>query len=246
MIDKYDSDVPSSERVLILGSSPSMPRYADEAFEKCDKILTTNAGVYECLFQGRTPDVYAVVEVDTPRLFGRYYRAFQERGTKIVTIDLALANDPNFEREADEILRVLPIERFSSIGNVRVRKGYYSDQTKYEPGKYVGCSASGGYLLQYAMNVFAPREIWLVGMEGYRSTPADRVVDTFDGRLGNKAGSEYTSRLYGPLIQQVVSAWPTTTFVVCGKPVYTLEGDNVVRLYKPKGDEATLSAKRIE
>lgn len=235
--------IPFDQRVLILGSSPSMPQYSKLAFDNCGTILTANAGCYECMFRQRIPQVFATIEVDSPKLFGRYYRKFREGGTKILTIDLSLANDPGLAREADIIIDILP--KGQQYGNIHHRKGCYSDVTPYVRGSYAACSASGGYLLQYAMNHYAPLEVWLIGMEGYRSTPTERVVDTFDGRLGNKAGQEWTERLYGPLIQQVVNEWPETKFIFFGKLEYPVEGDNVVKRCDPPVEDAVLTAERI-
>ncbi len=228
------------DRVLILGSSPSMPTYADEAFEKCGVVLTTNAGIYECLYQDKWPYVYGVVEVATPGLFGRYYRSAVRSGTKILTIDLAVANDPGLGREADIVLDVC---EGVSPGDRISRKAL--EGKPFVRGRYVACSATGGYLLQYAMNAHEPREVWLVGMEGYRSTPRAVVVDTFDGRPGNKAGEEWTRKLYAPLLLQVFDAFPETQFVVCGTPTYDLGDRANVRRYYIQPEEARLGAERI-
>lgn len=232
----FTSSTPPEDRILILGSSPSMPRYSAHAFESCGKVFTTNAGVYECMFRERPPDVYAVIEIDTPKLFGRYYRKYHKRGeTKILTIDLTIVNEPSLADEADIVLQIVPGK--TTAENLKRRQGYYSDQTPYKRGKYVGCAASGGYLLQYAMNEHAPKEVWLIGMEGYRSTPGTRAVDTFDGRLGNESGQKWTRDLYSPLIRQVVAAWPETRFVFFGKLTYPISGENVRLVYRKPVEE---------
>jgi hypothetical protein len=246
MIDLDDS-VPRDSRILILGSSPSMPVYADEAFARCGKVFTTNAGIYECFYQRRDPDVYGIVEIETPRRFGRYYRGAKRRsGTKIFTIDLAIVNDPNLRFEAD-VVRNIVDANLDEAGNLELRADRYADVSPYVRGEYVGCCASGGYLLQYAMNEFAPREVWLVGMEGYRSTPADPQLDTFDGRFGHPEGEKRTRHIYGPMIAQVVDAWPETTFVLCGKITYRLAPrPNVRRYYQKPEPEPRVYATRID
>lgn len=224
------SSVPREDRWLILGSSPSMPQYADRAFKHCGVVCTANAGIFECTHQEVVPDYYMILEVDTPKYYGRYYRKARKFGMKTMTTDLTLRNDPGIEADADILLRVASVEDFEALDGVRKRRSYYADQREYTPGDYVGCAFAGTYLLQYVMNEHKPREVWIVGCEGYKSEPHDQVKDTFDGRLGNKAGVEYTRNLSAPTMRCVVKCHPATTFYFFGHLNYAISGENVVKI----------------
>lgn len=215
------------QRWLILGCSPTMPGHVDTVYKWADRILTTNAGVWEVYrqmqFGWRCADVYACIEVETPRRYARHYSVLRTRyGMQLLTVDRSISQN-NIDLDAPDIVLRVPCDDFDTY-------------TPWEPGGYVPCSSSGGYLLQYAVNQGAA-EIWMVGMDGYLSTPSTRVPDTYDGQLGPKYGMQRTRNLYFPVIQDVISRSPQVQFVQYGKPVLQLHPadgtSNYRRVLKP-------------
>lgn len=201
---------------IIVGSAPTMPTYIDmlaSRFLDDAVYATTNAGIHEFNHLGFSPDWYGIMEVDTPRLFGRYYAPHRESGqTKVFTTEVAWRNfqDRSIDFAPDYIAPIAG----------------WSDQVPFKLGTFVGCGATGGHLVQLAANAGA-KHIVLVGMDGYQSTPGDLKPDTFDGRMGPSHGNRHTLQFYAPALQQVVSACPHIKFSLFGKPVFQLVGSNV-------------------
>lgn len=207
---------------MVLGSSPSMPDFIDFVLHEVgiDIVATCNDGIFECLHQGFYPHFYGMMELDGPKYFGRYYAKAQQHGTKIVTSSMATErNDIQLGVEPDVVLPV--------VG--------WSDIKVFELGGYVAAGTTGGHLLQLAANS-SPREVHLVGMEGYSSTPATQVIETFTGRRGGKHAAKHTSQFYGPLVQQVVFACLDVRFVFYGKMRYEVRGPNVRMVHECPGN----------
>lgn len=204
---------------LIVGSSPSMPFFLEYLVKdrgwdlnSPDLIVATaNAALYELIRYGCYSDYYAVMEICSPKLYGRMYEdARENHGTKIVTSSMAMNNKIGID--ADIILEITG----------------FSDVAEFKRGRYITGGTSGSHLMQLAVNLGA-KQVTLIGMEGYRSTPHTKVVDTFDGRLGPSFGAKHTEQWYGPLMQQVVSACPDVLFDFYGRLRYPMVGHNVFR-----------------
>lgn len=213
----WPKDMKTGDRWLIVGSSPSMPTFLEYVIrtraEYFDVVATTNAAVTELARPGGSgpiiPNYYAVMELKTPELYGRWYEQLRrDHGTMIVTSSLALAN--HIDVKPDIVLEITG----------------WADQTGFVRGRYITGGTTGSHLIQLAVNLGA-KHVTLIGMEGYRSTPATQVVDSFDGKVGPKHGEAHTRKWYGPLMQQVVSACPDVFFKFYGRLSYAVVGDNV-------------------
>ena len=197
----------SSGTWLVLGSSPSMPEFADSAFGCVDHVATCNLGVVECMHQRRPPEVYGVLDSSAYRGLGRYIRAMQDDcGTMVVTDDGAAKRGVH----ADLVL---------------LQQRWKPDSV-YRRGMYLAAPCSGAMILQVVLMLGAKRVV-LVGMEGYRSTRQERKPDTFTGAMGCEGAGEMTLAWYGPLLQQIVDGCPDVAFVMCGDPAFPLQGRNL-------------------
>lgn len=203
-------------RWLVYGSSLSAPAFLPKAMERARPtvICTTNAGIYDI----PRPDWYGVFEVDAPKFYSRFYLDAHARGTKIVTSTPAVRNIRELTAIASEVLDAEHYPGTETKPNFQIQ---------FRRGMYVGGVPSGAHLTQFAINKGADAVI-LVGMEGYASTPSNKVMDTFDGRLGPNLGEQTTQKVYGPLMQSIVTACPDVFFWFFGKPRYPLMGKNVL------------------
>jgi hypothetical protein len=208
---------------LVLGSSPSAPRFYDALWPAAWRMttITTNSG-WQMMLVADTclptvPDYYFLSDPVAIELHARAARYMQKRGTTIIAKQSA-AQGLGIGLDDSQILRV-PLADYAERGD-------------WTPGQYLNGRCSGAICLQHAVNAGA-REIYLVGMDGYASQGKQIVRDSFDGRVGKSSGKTITDSWYAPLIQSIVAATPHIRYIVCGKPRYELAGSNVSIINDP-------------
>lgn len=215
---------------FLLGCAPTMPLYIDRLWaryvlaEPNTIVATTNAGIHECNRLGRSPDWYGVMELATPDIYGRFYEPHRPF-TRIFTTDVALRNfaPAGIDFRPDFIAEVAG----------------WCDQVVFRRGTYVAVGATGGHLLQHAVNLGA-KKVVLVGFDGYKSRPGHLQPDTFDGKFGPSYGESHTKQWYGPGIQQVINACPDVVFEFYGRPTFPIVGKNVAVCRSPEEMEQWL------
>jgi hypothetical protein len=198
---------------IVLGGSPKAKLYFDDVIAKHPNAttITCNCGLH--LFFSHIagpiyPDHYWISDLAACEIYSRFMNAAQERGTQIWTAD---RNEYGLSaRGLKHADHYLPLP----------------EQAEYTRGRYYHSKLSGTIITQIAINSGAEHVIWL-GHDGYRSTPNNRVPDTFDGRMGTPNGWSNTCNIIAPFMNAVAEACPDVQFDYYGKPNYALEQPNV-------------------
>lgn len=192
------------ETWLIVGSSPSMPRWFDLLLGHADTTITTNAGILEFLGnpdRSLRPDYYLLFDSFAARQFGRYAATAMGLGTMLIT-----------KRFADPDAAPWPLEQAAYTLPLPDR----GPEPQFVRGRYTHPRLSGLVCLQFAINFGRPDRIILCGFEGYRSNAHRIERDTFDGRPGKAAGEDHTLNWSRPFIRQAIEVCRDIQFVICG------------------------------
>lgn len=189
---------------LHIGTSPSVLDYLPRARQenRVDVTITCNAGIK---LEPR-PDYYAAVDFPSHRRFVEQAREAQRKGTHLITAQ----REPSAlkDRDCDWY------DEFLSFGS--------GPPTREKWGEF---RYTGPMCMEYAIRHGAMTLI-LVGCDGYTGTK-----DYFDGWTsgGDDPPGIYqrmTVEILQPAIQRLVRLWPEVTWIVYGRPVYAIQGDN--------------------
>lgn len=224
---------------LIVGSAPSVVDWIDRARREADIVMTANSGILLC----RRPDFYWLHDLAacTPPTIRYFRRKAQAAGTKIVTLD----RNTKVTREGGKVIYddlgdaydFWLKDRDLAAADITVPGEPWREPIVWKRGDHLKGLTSGCHMLQFAINRGAGSVI-LIGCDGYASTPAARVSDTFDGRLGSPGGLNINERMQGPLFRAVMAACPDVKFTVYGSLRYELPGAQIIGNLGPVSEEA--------
>jgi hypothetical protein len=189
---------------LHIGTSPSVLEYLPRARleNRIDRTITCNAGIK----LDPRPDYYACVDFPSQRMFNEHARAAQKGGTHLITL-----------KRTAEALRKRDCDWFDEF--VDMPNG---PPTREKWGEF---RYTGPMCMEYAIRHGASSLI-LVGCDGYTGKN-----DYFDGWTDGKQEpvgiyERMTVEVLQPAIQRLVSLWPEVQWLVYGRPVYAIRGDN--------------------
>lgn len=188
------------KRWLVIGGSPCASQFPNLLNTWPGKIATTNAGI---LLVPR-PDVYFLSDMHACRKFNPEMLDAQKHGTCVISL----------AGRQDRAVR----ERGLSTVDEWIDVENHGDYRTFYPGRYCHCLLSGTHLAQWVANRRPePEEMHLLGFEGYRSTPAAQVPDSWTGDLGPVHG-ESKSETCGAFLNSMFQQMPQTRFYVYGDP----------------------------
>ena len=189
---------------LHIGTAPSVLEYLPRARQeqRIDVTITCNAGI----LLEPTPDYYAAVDFPSHRRFGEQARAAQQRGTHLFTL-----------QRLPQALRDRNCEWYDEFLDLPA-----GPPTREKWGEF---RYTGPLCMEYAIRHGATTMI-LVGCDGYTGKN-----DYFDGWTDGKqepAGiyQRMTVEVLQPRFQQLVTLWPEVQWIVYGRPVYAIQGQN--------------------
>lgn len=195
---------------LVVGASPSAPKYFDALLGQADATITCNAG-WQLFFTHPAhlvyPDYFFINDQCSCINNARAKRVMQSAGTEIITV-----------KRAESALTLRGIDDADHL--LEVTDGGYGF-IAFTRGQYVYPQISGLAPLMFAINSGATR-VLMCGMEGYKSNDDELVPDSFDGRLGKASGERLTRKWIGPFTQSVFDACPDVEFVFYGKPNFKI------------------------
>lgn len=175
--------------------------------------IACNAAIYRYLIRDEPLHYYWLHDHLACDLFGDYARYCQQnRGTKIITL----------ARSGPGALAMRGLEQADEF----IDASSPDHTVTWQRGKYTNARTSGGLCLQFAVNHGA-KNIHIVGIEGYKSTADNIVIDTFDGRLGKDTSNFQAKAYQAPLFKLIADTCPDVQFTFYGKPVAPIEGPNI-------------------
>lgn len=204
-------DVAAKHDWIVVGASACARTYYPMARERFPdaKVIATNSA--HMLFHGdEVPDYFLLWDRAATRNMGSKALAFQQRGTKLVTVDRLWCDPPE-----------LPDTKHFDI---RLPLSSQRQAFEYVPGECFNTGFSGLMATQFALNIGARRLAW-VGMVGYRDCGESNLPDHLDGAPSVSMGAFATLFLLLPYTTSCTTRCPDVDFTFFGRPRFTYSGD---------------------